>query len=176
MPLKSLRALATTAAGVWLGGMILIAIVAQTTFGTMRNTGVDQPNSVAGQVMARNFSRFDTVQSICAGVLVCYQALALIVGERSRQAWLRLGLILAASGLLLYGVLVLTPKIQNFQSAVVGPNAENAAKAIFDAFHASAVRVSKINLALVFLIALSLAWPSGRARMDGGNGGEPLRL
>ena len=61
MIMKLFQAIATTAGGVWLGGMVLMAIVASTTFGVMRTTGVEHPDSIAGQVMAKNFARFDTV-------------------------------------------------------------------------------------------------------------------
>ncbi|MCG8408570.1 MAG: DUF4149 domain-containing protein [Phycisphaerales bacterium] len=159
-----LRAIATSAAGVWLGGMILIAIVAQTTFSVMRQTGVDQPNTVAGQIMAVNFTRFDKVQMICAAVLVLSQTVLIIAGERKTTDWLRLVLILLATGMLLYSVTVLTPKITNLQSAVGTPDPEAAVKAVFDDFHDTAVRISKVNLVLVTLTLFSLAWPSKRKK------------
>src|SRR5262245_32536082 len=107
------RALAHTAAGIWLGGIIVIAIVAQTTFGVMRTTDVEKPDSVAGQVMARNFGRFNVVQSTCAAILVTWQIVSLGFCGRSVREWLRLSIIVAAAGLLAYEVAVVSPKIVN---------------------------------------------------------------
>lgn len=169
MMMGILRMVATAAAGVWLGGMILIAIVAQTTFTVMRTTGVEHPNSIAGQVMARNFSKFDKVQLICAGILIVWQVLRLVMGRRTIADCLRMALILLATGLLVYSASVLTPKITGLQSAVAGPDPEAAVKAIFDDFHETAVRISKINLILVAGIIFSLAWNprNGRTSASG---------
>lgn len=154
------RAIATAAAGVWLGGMVLMAIVAQTTFQVMRTTGVEHPNSIAGQVMATNFTRFDTVQMICAGVLVAWQTAHLALGGRSARDWLRLGLIIAAAGLLAYSIRVLTPQITHLQPVLQSANPDVAVKALFDKFHETAVLISKINLFLLLFIVIELAWPS----------------
>ncbi len=158
MLMRILRALATTSAGAWLGGMLLIAIVAQTTFSQMREAGVERPNSIAGRIMAVNFSRFDTMQMACAGVLVVWQAARLLSGRRGWGDWLRTGAILSAVGLLAYSTQVLTPRILSLQGAVAGPDSEAEASAVFDDFHRSAVRVSKANLVLVAGVVFSLAW------------------
>ena len=161
MLMRLLRALATTAAGVWLGGMVLIAIVAQTTFSQMREVGVAQPNAIAGRIMAVNFSRFDVMQMVCAVVLVVWQAARLLSGRRGLGDWLRAAAILAAVSLLAYSTQVLTPRILSLQGAVAGTDAETKARVVFEAFHHSAVRVSKANLVLVMGIVLSLAWGRG---------------
>lgn len=179
--MRAFRMLATTAAGVWLGGMILMPFVAAITFGEMRETGVAQPDSIAGQVMARNFQRFDRIQLICAGVLLAWQIAHLATAGRRMGDWLRLLLILMASGLLVYGVFVVTPRILSPQPEVARPDGELAAKAVFGDFHAAAVRIAKINLALVAAIALSLAWPprdgeradSVAPSAGGADGGQP---
>lgn len=152
-----LRSFATTAAGVWLGAMILIAIVAQTTFSEMRQTGVSQPNAVAGRIMAKNFSKFDRIQWVCAALLVGSQVGRIALGERSKAEWVRLALMAGAASLFLYSAMELTPQIVNLQSEVAGVDAEAAAKAAFDSFHESSVRIAKINLVLVLAIVLSLA-------------------
>lgn len=161
MMMRVLRVLATTAAGVWLGGMVLIAIVAQTTFSQMREVGVEHPNAIAGRIMAVNFSRFDVMQLACAGVLVVWQSARLLSGWRGLGDWLRAAAILSAVGLLGYSTQVLTPRILGLQGAVAGPDSEAEAKSVFDDFHHSAVRVSKANLVLVAGITFSLAWPHG---------------
>lgn len=161
MMMRVLRVLATTSAGVWLGGMVLIAIVAQTTFSQMREIGVERPNAIAGQIMAVNFSRFDAMQMACAGVLVVWQAARLLSGRRRFGDWLRTGAILLAVGLLAYSTQVLTPRILTLQGAVAGPDSEAEARAVFDDFHRGAVLVSKINLVLVTGIVFSLAWRRG---------------
>lgn len=153
-----LRAIAIAAAGVWLGGMILIAIVAQTTFQTMRTTGVEHPDAVAGQIMAKNFTRFDKVQMACASVLFGSQLLQLAAGRRTWMDWFRFGLTLAAACVLAYSGAVLTPKIAGLQSAVAGADADAAVRAVFDDFHESAVRLSKINLCLVAVLLGTLAY------------------
>jgi len=165
--MNALRALATTAAGVWLGGMILIAIVAATTFSEMRQTGVEHPNAVAGQVMAKNFSRFDKLQMVCAAVLLVWQTAQLVVGRRRLGDWLRTAMILSAVGLLIYSAWVLTPRILDLQTAVASANPDAAVKAVFDEFHRTAVRVSKINLLLLAAIVLSLAWRPLRGKPAG---------
>lgn len=161
-----LRALGTTAAGAWLGGMILIAIVAQTTFSEMRKTEVSQPNAIAGRVMAKNFSRFDAVQWICVGLLAASQLGRMAMGDRSRGEWVRLGLIAIAGALFAYSALVMTPGILGLQETVAGENAEVAVKAAFDSFHETSVRIAKVNLILVFSIALSLAMGGPRGRLE----------
>lgn len=170
MILDLLRALAAAAAGVWLGGMIVIAVVAQTTFSEMRGIGVDRPDWIAGQVMARNFAKFDTIQMVCAALLLTWQAVVLVAGERGTSQWLRLAAILLASGLLVYSVTVLTPKILYLQSWAGQPEADAKARLLFDDFHRSAVRVSMMNLVLVTAILFSLAWRAPNARPDEGDG------
>ncbi|MFQ5430617.1 MAG: DUF4149 domain-containing protein [Phycisphaerae bacterium] len=171
--MRFFHALATTAAGVWFGGMILIAIVAATTFGEMRKTGVDHPNAIAGQVMAKNFARFDTIQIVCAAVILLWQIMQLVIRGRTALDWLRLVPIVLASGLLAYSVCVLTPKILSLQSTVAGADAEAAARAVFDDFHRSAVRVSQINLVLLVVILITLAWQRPDARPATGDAGAP---
>ena len=159
MIMKLFQAIATTAGGVWLGGMVLMAIVASTTFGVMRTTGVEHPDSIAGQVMAKNFARFDTVQMTCAGVLVAWQIVHMAFGGRHGRDWLRLGLIVAAAGLLAYSVRVLTPQITDLQPALQSADPDVAMKAAFDKFHSTAVRISKINLILLLVIVVEMALP-----------------
>lgn len=154
------QAIATAAAGVWLGGMVLMAIVAQTTFEVMRTTGVESPNSIAGQVMAKNFSRFDTVQMICAGVLIAWQIAHMALGGRHGRDWLRLGLIIVAAGLLTYSVNVLTPQITGLQPSLHTADPDAAMNAAFDKFHETAVLIAKINLFLLLFIVVEMAWPS----------------
>ena len=174
MLMRVLRVLATTSAGVWLGGMVLIAIVAQTTFSQMREVGVEQPNAIAGRIMAVNFSRFDMMQMACAAVLVIWQAARLMSGRRGLGDWLRTGAILSAAGLLAYSTHVLTPRILSLQDTVAGLDSEAKAKAVFDDFHRSAVRVSKANLVLVAGIAFSMAWRRGVGhRIAEGDGVRP---
>ncbi len=164
-----IRSLQATAAGVWLGGMILIAIVAQTTFSQMREAQVEQPNAIAGRVMARNFVRFETVQWVCVGVLAFGQIARMGMGGRGIGEMARLAMIGIAAAIFIYGATVLTPKIVNLQSTVAGTDPEAAVKAAFDAFHETSVRLSKINLVVVLALTLSLAWPVRVA--GGGRGG-----
>jgi len=165
MLVSLLRAIGAVAAGVWLGGIIVIAIVAQTTFRVMPTTGVAQPNAVAGQVMARTFGRFDVVQMICCGLLLATQiAFVCLVGGMARD-WLRLAILLGAAGLLAYNVFVLTPKITNLQPLLQASDPEAAIKTVFAGFHDTAVRNSKILLVMVLALAVELASPRGTRRM-----------
>ncbi|MFQ5412081.1 MAG: DUF4149 domain-containing protein [Phycisphaerae bacterium] len=156
--MRVFRMLATTAAGVWLGGMILIPFIAAITFGEMRETGVERPETIAGQVMARNFQRFDQIQLICAGILVAWQIAHLATVGRKRADWIRLIIILMATGLLVYSVGVVTPMILELQPQLTQAEGGLAAKPDFAEFHEAAVRIGKINLGLVAAIAFSLAW------------------
>jgi hypothetical protein len=175
MFMRVFQVLATTTAGAWLGGMILIAIVAQTTFSQMREVDVDRPNAIAGRIMAVNFSRFDTMQMVCAAVLVLWQTARLLSARRHVGDWLRTVAILAAVGLLAYSSQVLTPRILSLQNAVAGPDAEAHARALFDEFHRGAVLISKINLVLVAGIVFTLAWRSGAGRhIDAGQSPTPV--
>lgn len=158
--IRLFRMLSIAAAGVWLGAMILIAIVAATTFGEMRTIeGIERPNYVAGRVMAKNFARYDRIQLFCAGVIVLsHVGLAAARGMRGGD-WLRAPLLAAALLVTLYGAFRLTPTIQNMQDAVAGaadPEAE--VKRVFDGFHRTAVTLSKLNMALVAILLFSLAW------------------
>ncbi len=150
------RSIQTMAAGVWLGGMVLIAIVAATTFGEMRKTGVERPNAIAGRVMAVNFQRFDKVQSACAGMLIVGQCIVMAMGRRGGREWFHAGLIVACTGLLAYSMSVISPQILEMQSAVGSPDADAAVKAIFDKIHGTSVRVSQINLFVIAVLAISL--------------------
>lgn len=158
-----MRSLATTAAGAWLGGMILVAIVAQTTFSEMRATGVEQPNAIAGRVMAKNFVRFDALQWVLAGTLVVAQIGRIALGERAGVEWLRLILGFGATGVLAYSALYLTPQIVNMQAAAAGPDPDAAVKAVFDSFHHTSVGLAKVNLVVVLMLVLSLSWNIRRA-------------
>lgn len=163
-----IRSVQATAAGVWLGGMILIAIVAQTTFSQMRDAQVEHPNAIAGRVMAKNFVRFEMVQWVCVSVLAFGQVARMGMGWRGKGEIARLAMIGVAAAIFIYGATVLTPKIVNLQSSVAGADPEAAVKAAFDAFHETSVRLSKINLGVVLVLALSLAWPSRRPVLNGG--------
>jgi hypothetical protein len=160
--LNAFRALAHTAAGIWLGGIIAIAIVAQTTFGVIRTTGVEKPDMIAGQVMARNFGRLDVVQICCAATLLMWQTVSLAFRRRGARDWLRLSLICAAAGLLAYQVAVLTPKIVNLQPLLAQENAEEAVRSVFQDFHRSAVRVSQTLLVIVAAVMIEMALPLQR--------------
>lgn len=154
------RAIAIVAGGVWLGGMIVIgAIVAPTTFGVMRTLDVDHPNALAGQIMARNFARFDNVQLTCAAILLAWQILHMIAGGKTRRDWFRLALIVAAAGLLAYSVGVITPRILDLQPALTAADPEAAMRAHFDEIHNSAVRVAQAILFCVFVVVMEMTIP-----------------
>lgn len=158
---KLLHALGTMAAGVWLGAMILIAVVAQTTFETMRTLGVASPDALAGKIMAANFTRYDKVQLICASVLLVSQLLAPILRLRfSVRDRLRLSAIIAACVIFAYGAFVLTPQIKQLQGPIDPSGADDGIRAVFDQFHKSAVMLSKLNLVILALIVLEMAWPN----------------
>lgn len=159
MLMNLFRALAHTAAGVWLGGIIVIAIVAQTTFSVMRTTNVDKPNAIAGEVMARNFSRFDIVQICCAATLLAWQVVSLAAQNRGPRDWMRFTLIAVAGGLLAYNVAVLTPKIIEIQPLLARADSEEAIHAAFHDFHHTAVRVSQAMLFVILYITIEMAWP-----------------
>lgn len=165
MLLRTLRALAHTAAGVWLGGMVMLAIVAPTTFGVMRTTGVDNPNAIAGQVMAKNFVRFDKVQMSCAAVLLIWTATTILRKPDTRD-WVRAALTAAAAGLMLYSTWMLTPQILDLQPILAGPDPDTAMRAAFDQFHATSVRISQALLALLVIVNLEMALPKELARPD----------
>ena len=157
--MKVLRAIAQTAAGIWLGAIVMMAIVAPTTFSTMRTVGVEQPNTIAGKVMAKNFSRFDKVQMACGGILVAWQLASLVQGRRTARELARTLILAVAVGLMLYSAMVMTPKIADMQSDIAGPDAEAAVKAAFDSFHATAVRIAQIVMVLVLALNLEMALP-----------------
>ena len=161
---KLLHALGTMAAGVWLGAMILIAVVAQTTFQTARTLGIASPDALAGKIMAANFTRYDKVQGICAAVLVVTQIVAPILRLRfSPRDRFRLCAIFAACIFFVYGAMVLTPQIQQLQGPIDSSGVDDAIRATFDQFHKSAVMLSKINLVILALIVLEMAWPGAGA-------------
>lgn len=158
MMMRLVRALSHTAAGIWLGGLVVLAIVAPTTFSVMRETGVDQPNAIAGQVMAKNFLRFDLVQLICGIVLLGGLLMLLAIGPRRMRDWLRIAAAGAAVLLMLYSTMVMTPQILNLQPLLAEPDADAAVRAAFEAFHSTAVRVSQALLLLLLLINLEMAF------------------
>lgn len=159
------RAIAQTAAGIWLGAIVMMAIVAPTTFSVMRTVDVDRPNTIAGKVMAKNFFRFDKVQIACAAVIVAWQLASLSMGRRTTRDKVRTGIIVVASGLMLYSAMVMTPKIANMQADIASPDAEAAVKAAFDAFHATAVRIVQAVMVLVLILNIEMAMPRRDGRL-----------
>lgn len=151
------QALACAAAGIWLGGMILMAIVAQTTFSVIRTTDVERPNAVAGRVMATNFKRFDVVQIVCAATVAAWAMSRLLRRTRRRRDGIRAGLVIAACGILAYNAGVMTPRIESMQGDVAGADADARVKAAFDSYHATAVRLAQANLMLVLALTLEIA-------------------
>lgn len=151
------QALACTSAGAWLGGMILMAIVAQTTFSVMRTTDVERPNAIAGRVMATNFKRFDTVQIVCAAIVAAWAMSRVLSRTRRRRDWIRAGLAAAACAILAYNAGVMTPRIESMQGDVAGADADAKVKAAFDSYHATAVRLAQANLLIVLTLALEIA-------------------
>lgn len=165
MFMRLFRAVAALSAGVWLGGMILIAIAAQTTFEVMRTLDVATPNAIAGRVMAVEFVRFDRVQFICAAVLLAYVFTKLMVGPRRTRDVARSVLIVLACGLLCYSAFVVTPRILAMQDTVAGADDE-AIRTAFAEIHETSVLVAKINLFVVLIIAFELALPCRKSAAD----------
>lgn len=157
---NGLRALAHTAAGIWLGGMVMLAIVAPTTFGVIRAIGVENPNAVAGQVMAKNFRRFDLVQMSCAAVLLPWVSVSLLARRRTLRDILRAGLIVIAVCLMLYSVWYMTPRITDLQPVLAQPDPDVAMKQRFDSFHATAVRISQALLVILLVLNIEMALPA----------------
>jgi len=156
---RILHTLSTLAAGVWLGGMVLIGpIVAKNTFEVMRQTDVAHPNAAAGRVMAVNFIQFDKVQLVCAGVLLLGLGITAATSRRKFGPVCRLCLAIAATGFLAYSVQFLTPQIAAMQDVVATAESDSAVRTRFDGFHDSAVLVAKINLGLIAAVLLSLGW------------------
>lgn len=166
---KIFRALAQTTAGIWLGSIIAMAIVAPTTFRVARETGIDRPNYIAGRIMARNFSHFDKLQAICAALLVIWHIAELAGKTRTTRLWLQSAITLSAAAMLGYSALVLTPQILNLQETVAGADADAATRAAFDTFHQTSVLIAKMNLGLVFLLSLLISWPQ-KPSLPGGSG------
>ena len=162
--MKIARAIAQTSAGIWLGAIVMMAIVAPTTFSVMRTVNVDRPNEIAGKVMAKNFSRFDKVQIACAAVIIAWQCASLSMGRRKTRDKVRTGMIVAAAVLMLYSAMVMTPKIANMQSDIAAPDTEAAVKAAFDAFHATAVRITQAVMVLVLILNIEMAMPQHERR------------
>lgn len=155
---RFLHTLSIIAAGVWLGGMILMIFVAMNTFQIMRTIDVEYPNAAAGRIMAVNFGHLDMIQLICAAILVIGTGISALVSRRKFGPLTRLVLSLIATGALIYSVQFITPKIEAMQHKVATADAESQAKKTFDEFHDSAVMISKLNLALISLVAFSLGW------------------
>ncbi|MCB9858229.1 MAG: DUF4149 domain-containing protein [Phycisphaerales bacterium] len=151
--------LCTLAAGVWLGGMVMIGpFVAKNTFQVMPKIVAEHPNAAAGKIMAKNFSDFDMVQLICAGVLIVGLGILAVGARRKFGPIMRLLMTLVASGTLIYSVQFLTPKITSMQDVVATAENESDIKRTFDEFHESAVMIAKVNLALIAVVLLSLGW------------------
>ena len=159
MLIKAMRALAMTAAGAWLGGLTLIAVVAQSTFVTMRTTGVARPDAISGQVMAPTFVRFEWMQGIFAGTILLWASSRLFSASRTRRDLVRMGMIVAAAGLLGYASQVLTPKIVQLQPLLRSQTPEGEIKKQFDEFHSASVQSSMILIVLVLALCLEMAWP-----------------
>lgn len=159
-----LRAMAQTALGIWLGAIVMMAIVAPTTFSTMRTVGVERPNTIAGKVMARNFSRFDKVQIACAAVVVVWQMAFLALRNHTARDFARTALIIFATGLMLYGAIVMTPTIESRQADIAAPDSEAAVKAAFDAYHATAVRLAQAVMVIVLILNIEMAMPRQQSR------------
>lgn len=156
---RLMHTLSTLAAGVWLGGMVLLGpIVAKHTFRMMRTFDVAYPDAMAGKVMAASFVQFDKVQLICAGLLLLSLGIVAVSARRKFAPVTRLCIAIVATGFLAYSVQFLTPKITSMQDEVATAETESKVRATFDEFHESAVLISKINLFLLAVLILSLGW------------------
>ncbi len=156
---RLLHTLAVLAAGVWLGGMILVAIAAQSTFSVLNaEENLAQPNAIAGRVMAPTFGKFDKVQLSCAVALIVATGCTVILARRKIGPILRFAMVCVATGFLIYSVQFLSPKILDMQNDVAGAKSDSEIRAAFDEFHESAVFISKVNLALVSFTLIGLAW------------------
>jgi len=160
------RAVAAAAAAVWLGTLLIMgAVVAPTTFGMMRESGIANPNTVAGQIMAKNFAKADRIELACAAVVLAWQIVSMLIGPRARRDGFRLILIIAAAGLVLY-LATLTPKIADFQPALASARPDAEVRAVFQHFHKTAVRVAQIELFLVLVLVMEMALPARRPRSN----------
>ncbi len=166
-----LRAIAIIAGGVWIGGLVVLgAIVAPTTFRVMRTLDVENPNALAGQIMAKNFARFDYVQIACAVALLGWQIVHMVSGGNGRRDWFRFALIIAAVGLLAYSVGVITPEILDMQPLLRSADPDAAVRAHFDAIHGTSVRVAQAMLFCVFVTVMEMTIPLKR---DSGPSAKP---
>ncbi|MFQ5422970.1 MAG: DUF4149 domain-containing protein [Phycisphaerae bacterium] len=163
MILNVVRAVAAAAAAVWLGTLLIMgAVVAPTTFGMMRESGIANPNTVAGHIMAKNFAKADRIELACAAVVVAWQIVSMLIGPRARRDWFRLILIVVAAALVLY-LATLTPKIADFQPALSSARPDVEVRAAFQQFHKAAVRVAQVELFLVLVLVMEMALPTRRA-------------
>lgn len=155
---RLIHTLATLAAAVWFGGMILVAIAAMNTFRVLRAQEIQNPDAIAGRVMAPTFAMFDKVQLGCAAVLLIGAGATAIFARRKIRPLATLIAVAVATGCLIYSAQFLTPKILALQDDVASTVSESEVRQVFDDFHESAVTISKINLFLVGFALITLAW------------------
>ncbi|MEZ0266146.1 MAG: DUF4149 domain-containing protein [Phycisphaerae bacterium] len=103
--------LAMLAAGIWVGGILCVAVFAQSTFKVL----ADQ-RDVAGTVTSQMFVRFGWIQLTCAA-LGLLGAFLMYVGGRRGSAMVVFGLLAAASiGAVAYNMW-LVPKMEALRQA-----------------------------------------------------------
>lgn len=161
---KFLHMLSTLAVAIWLGGMFFLGpFVAKNTFQIMPSIVSEHPRAAAGKIMAKNFTDFDKVQFVCAGVLLLSLGITALVADRKFGPITRLVLALVATMLLVYSAEFVTPKLLSMQDEVAQVEEGSAVQKKFDEIHESSVRVSGANLILLAILTLSIGW-AGPAR------------
>lgn len=171
----------------WVSVLVAAGTAAATVFSILPSTelilprfrefpGSEHGRIAAGMVMEPIFTFVDIVQIVAAALVLVMVALQWVVfknGRRSLLNVLRVGAIIAATALLAYRAVAVTPDMNRdlraYWSAAEAGDLEVAAahRATFDAAHVGASNLFSATLAL--LVAAVLASPAaldGRARPE----------
>jgi hypothetical protein len=138
--MRFLRYLYVLALVMWLGGMAIAGlVVAPTTFSVLEAWNPSTGRVLAGDVFGAVLARVSVVGYIAGAVMFLVLTIMRLLGPRPRAYGVRVAVIAAMLGLILYSDRVAAPRIDELQSQVDGPMnqlpASDARRIEFDHLH-----------------------------------------
>jgi uncharacterized membrane protein len=149
----AVRYLALAALAVWLGGMVVLAlIVAPATFRVLQDADPSGGRVIAGALFGELLSRFDLLAYTCGGVVLVALFAMKFLGPPPAAFVLRATIVAAMLGIAVYSGLSVSREIARIQAAVAMPvdelSAADPRRARFAALHRTSTTLMTVNMGL----------------------------
>ncbi len=162
------------AVSTWFGSVIFIALAAPIIFRTVResnpimtdvlsvNLQGQHATLLAGSIVGNLLARLSVIQLGCAGIILITTVLRFFTADMARMNWLvailRLGLCVAAAGVVAYDRFIIGRRITKSRSEYIEhadePEVANPAKDRFDADHRRSMTLMMVTLGLLLLLIM----------------------